>query len=263
MPKRAENRAARLGLQGLSETHGRRIEDTRGEEAFRSLDDFTRRTGLGRSVTTRLAKAGAFGSLDLGRRQALWHALGQNQKELPLFDSLDLSCGERETHQTTTDEPENENMVRFTHPTEVDLPKMSAAEEVLADYRTKGLSLDAHPIEFLRQDLDRWGVAPAARLRSLPNGGPVRVAGIVLVRQRPGTAKGITFITLEDETGVANLIVRPDVWKRWRSAALGATLLLAHGRLQRHGEVIHVLVAKLENLSHRMTELARQSRDFR
>ena len=256
----------RLGLQmlqGLSETHGRRIEDTRGEEAFRSLDDFTRRTGLGRSVTTRLAKAGAFGSLDLDRRQALWHALGQNQKELPLFDSVDPAGRVRETHQTETGEPENENMVRFTHPTEVDLPKMSAAEEVLADYRTKGLSLDAHPIEFLRQDLDRWGVAPAARLRSLPNGGPVRVAGIVLVRQRPGTAKGITFITLEDETGVANLIVRPDVWKRWRSAALGATLLLAHGRLQRHGEVIHVLVAKLENLSHRMTELARQSRDFR
>jgi len=88
------------------------------------------------------------------------------------------------------------------------------------------------------------------------------VAGIVLVRQRPGTAKGITFVTLEDETGVANLIVRPDVWKRWRSAALNATVLLAHGRLQRHGRVIHVLTTKLENLSHRMKDLGSQSRDF-
>lgn len=251
--------ALRLGLrmlEGLSESHGRRIEQVRGEKPFLSLDDFTRRTGLSRSVGARLAKAGAFASLAMDRRQALWHALGQDQKELPLFDSLDPAGRVRETHQS-------ENLATFAPPTEINLPKMSPAEEVLADYRTQGLSLDAHPMEFLRQGLDRWDVAPASRLKSLSSGGPVRVAGIVLVRQRPGTAKGITFITLEDETGVANLIVRPDVWKRWRSAALGATLLLAHGRLQRHGQVIHVLVAKLENLSHRMTELARQSRDFR
>jgi len=250
-------------LEGLSESYGRRIEQVRGGGPFLSLDDFTRRTGLGRSVATRLAKAGAFTSLALDRRQALWHALGQDQKKLPLFDSLDSTGRARETHQTKTDNTANRNLTSSTPPTEINLPKMSPAEEVLADYRTQGLSLDAHPMEFLRQGLDRWDVAPASRLKSLANGGPVRVAGIVLVRQRPGTAKGITFITLEDETGVANLIVRPDVWKRWRSAALGATLLLAYGRLQRHGQVIHVLVTKLENLSHRMTELARQSRDFR
>lgn len=232
-------------LQGMPEIEARRIEEARGNRPFGSLDDFTRRTGLGRSVATRLAKAGAFGSLGIDRREALWHALAQDQKELPLFDGHDSSG------------------VRETHPTKINLPKMSVAEEVLADYRAQGLSLDAHPMEFLREGLDRLGVAPAARLKRLPNGGPVRVAGIVLVRQRPSTAKGITFITLEDETGVANLIVRPDVWKRWRSAALGATVLLAHGRLQRHGRVIHVLTSKLENLSDRMKDLGPQSRNFR
>jgi len=247
-------------LEGTSEAHGRRIEEARGEGPFRSLDDFTRRTGLGRSVATRLAKAGAFGSLGLNRREALWHAMGQDQKALPLFDGLD-SRRVRETHQTENEGVGNEEVVRSTHPP-VDLPKMSAAEEVLADYRAQGLSLEAHPIQFLRQGLDRLGVSQASRLASLPNGGPVRVAGIVLVRQRPGTAKGITFVTLEDETGVANLIIRPDVWKRWRSAALGATILLAHGRLQRQGETIHVLCTKLENLSNRMKELGSRSRDF-
>jgi error-prone DNA polymerase len=144
----------------------------------------------------------------------------------------------------------------------VPLPKMSPAQEVLADYRATGLSLRAHPLQFLREGLERLGVAPAERLKTWPNGKPVRVAGIVLVRQRPGTAKGITFVTLEDETGQANLIIRPDVWRKFRQAALGATILLAHGRLQREGPVIHVLVSRLENLSERMEQLASQSRDF-
>lgn len=139
---------------------------------------------------------------------------------------------------------------------------MSPAQEVLADYRTTGLSLRAHPMGFLRKGLEQMGVVPAERLKTWPNGKPVRVAGIVLVRQRPSTAKGITFVTLEDETGIANLIIRPDVWKKFRAAALGATVLLAHGRLQRENEVIHVLVSGLENLSDRMAELTSQSRDF-
>ena len=139
---------------------------------------------------------------------------------------------------------------------------MSPAEEVLADYRTAGLSLRAHPLEFLRADLDKRGVVTAESLQVLPDGKLVRVAGIVLVRQRPGTAKGITFVTLEDETGTANLIVRPSVWRRYREAALGATLLLAHGRLQRQGAVIHVLTTRLEDLSPWMRQLGAQSRDF-
>jgi error-prone DNA polymerase len=149
-----------------------------------------------------------------------------------------------------------------TQEAEIPLPKMTAAEEVLADYRTAGLSLSAHPLQFLREGLDRLGVVAASRLKTWPNGKPVRVAGIVLVRQRPGTAKGITFVTLEDETGTANLIIRPDVWQKFRQAALGATVLLAHGRLQRQGLVIHVLVTRMENLSGRMNDLGPQSRDF-
>jgi len=143
------------------------------------------------------------------------------------------------------------------------LPAMSAAEEVLADYRTAGLSLRAHPLSFLRADLARRGVTPAGDLKLVPDGGPVRVAGIVLVRQRPGTAKGITFVTLEDETGQANLIIRPDVWRRFRRAAVGATLLLVHGRLQRQSDVTHILVTRIENYSDHLKELGSQSRDFR
>jgi error-prone DNA polymerase len=143
-----------------------------------------------------------------------------------------------------------------------ELPRMTPSQEVLADYRATGLSLSAHPISFLRQGLERIGVIPSKQLETWPDGRPVRVAGIVLVRQRPGTAKGITFVTLEDESGVANLIIRPDVWQRFRQDALGAKILLAAGRLQRVGRVIHVLVTRLENLSGRMEELRADSRDF-
>jgi error-prone DNA polymerase len=212
------------------------------------VDDFARRTGLSRAVIVRLAKAGAFESLRLNRRGALWHALGQGTKQerLPLFDGKE----------------DRNSQFAVPFPKAVPLPNMSPAQEVLADYCTTGLSLRAHPMSFLRKGLDAMNVVPAERLATWPNGKPVRVAGIVLVRQRPGTAKGITFVTLEDETGTANLIIRPDVWRKFRSAALGATVLLAHGRLQREGLVIHVLVSRLENLSERMQELASQSRDF-
>ena len=244
--------AVRLGfnmLHGMSSAHAERIGEVRGPRRFASLGDFGKRTGLSRAVLARLAKAGAFGSLGLDRRGALWHALAQSQESLPLFDQ-DRA---RETNQQCDATP------REASP---GLPAMSPAQEVLADYRTAGLSLRAHPLQFLRPGLDRLSVAPASQLKALPDGQPVRVAGIVLVRQRPGTAKGITFVTLEDETGIANLIVRPAVWQRFRQAALNATVLLAHGRLQRQGEVIHVLATQLEDLSHRLEDLGPQSRDF-
>ena len=234
--------ALRLGfhmLAGLSETGTRCVETARGGRPFVSMEDFARRTGLGQAVILRLSKAGAFASLEMPRRAALWHALAQQPKELPLFDTL---------------EPAADAVPA--------LPTMSEAEEVLADYRTTGLSLKAHPMSFLRAELSAQKVVPARDLATWPNGRSVRVAGLVLVRQRPGTAKGITFVTLEDETGIANLIIRPDVWARWRSAALGATILLAQGRLQRHGQVIHVLSTKLENLSERLQQLVGRSRDF-
>jgi error-prone DNA polymerase len=266
--------SVRLGfhmLQGMHEAHGRRIVEARRAGPFRSPEDFARRTGLGRAAAGRLAKAGALASFGLDRRGALWHALAEDGRELPLFDKgsgfgvqgSEKREGDREKGREGDSQNGSTNQSPYLpiSPSSP-LPKMSPAEEVLADYRSMGLSLGAHPMEFLREHLNGLGAVPARALGTLPNGGPVRVAGIVLVRQRPGTAKGITFVTLEDETGAINLIIRPDVWKRWRSAALGATILLAHGRLQRHGQVIHVLTSRLENLSDHFRELVARSRDF-
>jgi error-prone DNA polymerase len=255
-------------LHGLARVHAERIEAARGDRPFRSLEDFSQRTRLNRPVLSRLAKAGAFGSLRINRREALWHALAQDQKELPLFDHKLSSNPSRAVRSDRIDAVHLDNLGSgpdesgHYKPAAVPLPAMSAAQEVLADYQTIGLSLRAHPLEFLRQGLDRMDIVSAERLENWPDGKPVSVAGIVLVRQRPGTAKGITFVTLEDETGTANLIIRQNVWKRYRQAALGATLMLAHGRLQRQGQVIHVLCTKLEDLSQRVRELGPQSRDF-
>jgi len=239
-----ETLAMRLGMRaiiGLGEAHARRIEQARAEGPFRSWDDFTRRTRLGRAVLMRLASADAFGSLAIDRRSALWHSLAAEKQRIarPLLDALDVD-----------------------EPTPAGLPQMAPDEQVLADYNTAGLSLRAHPMEFERPQLDRWGIVPASRLGALRNGRFVRVAGIVLVRQRPGTARGITFVTLEDETGNTNLVVRSDVWQRYYRAARTATVLVAHGRLQKAGEVIHVVVSKLEDLSDLLAGLRSQSRDF-
>jgi error-prone DNA polymerase len=237
--------ALRLGLRmisGLREVHARTIEEARlAAGPFRGWDDFMRRTRLGRAVVSRLAGADAFGSLRLGRREALWQALAEEKKPLalPLFDPL---------------EPEDELPAT--------LPRLQSREEVLADYRTAGLSLRAHPIQFERSRLERLNVVPAARLATHPPDRTVRVAGIVLVRQRPSTAKGITFVTLEDETGTANLIIRQDVWRRFYRVARTAAALIAQGRLQHQSDVIHVLVTKLEDLSESLRGLESQSRDF-
>ena len=139
---------------------------------------------------------------------------------------------------------------------------MPLEQQVVADYQAAGLSLKAHPLAFQRSRLEELKVLPAARLAALADGRPVRVAGLVLVRQRPATAHGITFVTLEDETGTVNLIIKQDVWQKFYRAARTATLLLAQGRLQSKAEVIHVLVSRLEDLSELLADLDSQSRDF-
>jgi error-prone DNA polymerase len=144
----------------------------------------------------------------------------------------------------------------------VALPVASPLSEVVADYRATGLSLRNHPMKFLRPALDRMRVAKASDLAVLPVDRLVKVAGLTLMRQRPGTASGITFVTLEDETGFANLIVRPEIWERYHHAARTATAMLAHGRLQRQDNVIHVLVTRLDDLSRRIDDLGVSSRDF-
>jgi error-prone DNA polymerase len=227
--------ALRLGfrmVKGLSQSQVAQILAARTDGPFNSFEDFARRTRLTSAVLTRLSKADAFGSLTVGRRQALW-------KSLPAQEDFG---------------PNEEPAVA--------LPSAAPLSEVVADYRATGLSLRDHPMKFLRPALERMGVAKASDLAVLPVDGFVKVAGLTLMRQRPGTASGITFVTLEDETGFANLIVRPEVWERYHHAARTATAMLAHGRLQRQDNVIHVLVSRLDDLSRRIDDLGVSSRDF-
>jgi error-prone DNA polymerase len=234
----------RLGLPqilGLGETDARAIQSARRDGLFTTITDFARRTGLGPAVISRLASANAFGSLALGRRGALWQALAVEppRHDLPLLKSLP---------------PEDDPLVP--------LPQMAPQDEVFADYRTTSLSLREHPIAFHREWLTSQKILPAAELAYTKDGRMVDVAGLVLVRQRPSTAKGITFVTLEDETGVANLIIRPDIWQKFYRPARTASALVAHGRLQNQQDVIHVLVTRLNDLSELIRGMRSQSRDF-
>ena len=236
-----EEKAVRLGMRmvvGLPRAQAALVEQTRLAGPFRSMDDFVHRSRVRPSIVKLLAGADACGSLALNRRQSLWQSLSQEAQPQPLFDGL--------SHAETP----------------IELPALDAEEEVFADYRSAGLSLKGHPVSFFRSRMNQLGIVPAARLADLPDGRFIRVGGLVLVRQRPSTAKGITFVTLEDETGVANLIVRMDVWERFYQAARTASALLAHGRLQKHEEVIHVLATRLENLAGRLSQMKSQSRDF-
>ena len=146
---------------------------------------------------------------------------------------------------------------------QAELPVLNLQEQVYADYQSSGLSLRAHPIGFHREALSELGARTAKQLEECRNNSFVRVAGIVLLRQRPSTAKGITFVALEDETGVANLVVRQPVWDRYYRVARSSPAWLAHGKLERKESVIHVVVQRLEDLSEQMEQLQVRSRDFR
>jgi len=241
-------------IDGLREIFGHAIERARDAGPFTSIDDFTHRTGLGQAVVKRLAEADAFGSIGANRRQALWESLGQEKK--PLEKGV----------RTIFSQDEQIVLTPFC------LPEMSLREEVIADYRTAGLSLRAHPISFHRRELDQLGVTTAAGLAEMENETPVRVAGLVLLRQRPGTAKGITFVTLEDETGTMNLVVHQHTWDRFYRVARSAPAWLVHGHVQttrgapdshKHAAaVIHVVVRRIEALAKGLAALEIKSRDF-
>lgn len=237
--------ALRLGLRevlGLPQTAAEQLVTERQQHGlFASLTDFAIRTQLPAAIITKLSDSDTFASLG-NRRTMLWEALAQNHRDhdRPL---LGLAKPQEAMH--------------------IPLPQLSPAEEVRADYRTTGLSLKAHPLSFYRAELDAIRITRAADLAQLRNGQFVRVAGLVLLRQRPGTAKGITFMTLEDETGVANLIVRMEVWRRFYKAARTASALIASGQLQNHENVVHVLVRKLDDMTEHCHGIAQKSRDFR
>jgi len=137
----------------------------------------------------------------------------------------------------------------------VRLPEMRLGEHIVSDYAFLELSLKAHPMALLRQSFSREGVVRAIEFGTIEPGSLVTVAGLVLVRQRPGSASGVVFVTLEDETGIANLVVWPDTFERFRADLMGASLLSCHGRLQREGLVIHVVAERLADLSKRLAHL--------
>jgi error-prone DNA polymerase len=233
--------AVRLGLRlvkGLSAAPADRIAECRRESGpFRSIDHFQEVTQLSVRVIAKLSEADAFASLPKTRRHALWETLALPEERPPLPMAL------------------REETIPM-------LPTQTYGQEIQADYSTCGLSLKGHPVEIVRKELAQLQVVPAAKVWQRPHRSWVSVAGIVLIRQRPGTAKGIVFETLEDETGIVNLIVRPDVYEQYRSVARHASLLQADGYVERYGQVQHVLAIRLYDLSDVLTGYLLRSRDF-
>lgn len=227
-PKEDGEFAVRLGLRqidGMSETQVEIIEELRGG-GYDTPEDLRQRTGLSRSVLECLAAADAFRSMGLDRRKALWAIRGQTQ-EAPaeLFAATDT----REQGEEA----------------DVQLPQMPKSEHVIQDYHATRLSLKAHPVSFLRERYKKIGMRATKEIYDLRSGSRVMVAGIVLVRQRPGTASGVVFVTLEDETGVANLIVWPKVMERFRPIVMGAYLMVVKGRVQTADNVTHILAEEI------------------
>lgn len=231
----------RLGwrlLRGMTKSAANAIVAARQAGPFVSQADFARRTGLRRHELSLLAEANAFASVATNRRLAVWDAMPALEVS-PLFHRVDGL------------------------PEEVDLPPMSPVQEVVADYQTGGLSLRAHPLSFVRSELDECRVTRAAELAQVEADRRYRVAGLVLHRQRPSTAKGITFMTIEDETGTANLVIHVAVWSRFRIVARSAAAIIAHGILERKYDVIHLVVDRLDDLTAILGPLGNKSRDFR
>ena len=245
--------AIRLGLEqvhGLGEAAGRRIEQARRTSQFRLPRDLVRRAEIDRESLMHLARAGALASLGLDRRRAVWEAMQcvEQPGRRPLLVDLD--------------DDDDDGIDGL-------LPAITRQDEVIADYRTGGLSLEAHPLEFERGWLESIGVAPIDEAVAAPEGRRVKIAGIVLTRQRPATAKGLFFLTVEDETGVANVVVYPDVWEVAPPATRRAAVLVVQGRIQRRGTVVHVLATQLEAAvpartgpAPSLAALPRMSRDF-
>jgi error-prone DNA polymerase len=245
--KRKPANALRLGFRqvgGLSDTDATAIVTARAAAPFTSLEDFAARTGLPVHKLKTLAEADVFRSIGLDRRQALWAVSRYAETGtpasllagLPLFAAADAS-------------PLGPEAV-------VKLPDMPLGEHVLADYIAIRMSLKAHPMALLRPEFDRRDYLQSARLRTLPSGPFVKVAGIVLIRQRPGTASGVIFSTLEDETGIANIIIWPKVFEEYRRIVLGARLLGVRGQLQSAEGVIHVIAREMFDMSGHLATLA-------
>jgi error-prone DNA polymerase len=233
--------ALRLGLRlvkGLSEEAAERVVTARAQAQFANVQDLARRASLARRELEALADAGALRELSGNRHLTFWQVAGSEQ-ELPLAPVPRAA----------------EGTPLLAPPTE--------GQNIAADYRTQGLTLGRHPLALLRADLTAAHIVTSADLRDLPHGRVVRVAGIVTARQRPQSAGGVMFITLEDETGTVNLIVWERVWSRARRIASGSRLLEVAGMLQKEGLVTHVVAQKLFDRTGMLGSIVTQSRDFR
>jgi error-prone DNA polymerase len=247
-PRHAEMReiiltrnAVRLGfrqVKGLSKDRMVAFVERRGD-GYDSVRDVWLRSGLDVDEIEKLAEADAFRSIGLGRREALWAVKALDRKAavefLPLFDRPNLALRDHEPATT--------------------LPAMPPGEHVIHDYRMLGLSLKAHPVSFLRERLDAAGITPSAHLPSVLDGRRIWVAGLVLVRQRPGNGKAI-FLTLEDEGGIANIIVWERRFSRYRSVVMGSRFIRVRGRVQSESGVIHIIAEHIEDLTPWLSELS-------
>jgi error-prone DNA polymerase len=228
----------RLGLRqikGLKQPDAEALVLAR-EAGARTIEDFARQGRLTRRSLELLAEADAFASLGYTRREALWAVKGLAgewgaEKDAPLL--LRQSLKEAQ----------------------VELPFMSLPQNVAEDYRTLSLSVKEHPVRFFRDELARQRIVRCADLAAVRDRQRLSVGGLVLVRQRPGTAKGVVFMTLEDETGIANIIVWRDAFEAHRRTVMTSSFLVVHGQVQRQGEVIHVVAEGFTDLSHRLSEL--------
>ena len=252
-----EQPSVRLGLhfiRGLPSEAAQTIVQARlAGGVFTSMEQMARRCQIGKAVLATLADADALGSLAGDRRAAVWQSLGRNEApdRQPLFDDVingdvingDVMNGDEEAIPAA-------------------LVSMMPLEEVHADYETTGLSLKAHPISFVRSELEVRRCVRASDLAGLRDGRHVRVAGLVLMRQRPGTAKGINFVTLEDETGSMNLVMFPAVWQRFFRIARISNAWLVDGKLENRQGVIHVIVGRITDMTDEVDGLTLKSRDF-
>jgi error-prone DNA polymerase len=227
-------------LLGLRQVRGFKADDAKlvieAREGCTTVTEFVRRSRLSRRTLELLAEADAFRSLGLDRRQALWAVKGlagelNAERDAPLL------------------------MRQKAREVQVELPFMSQPQHVAEDYRTTSLSLKGHPISFFRADLVREGVRPCEALSAARNRQRISVGGLVLVRQRPGTAKGVVFLTIEDETGIANIVTWRDVFEANRRAVMSATFLVVHGQVQAANNVVHVVAERFTDLSERLSEL--------
>ena len=233
--------AMRLGLRmvkGLSEESGRLIVERRSASGYESIQQLVEQVGLDRRELGVLASAGALEVLEGHRHRARWAVAGV-EEPTPLLTSMDR-------YEATP---------LLRKPTE--------GQDIVADYQSLGLTLGRHPVQLLRHRLDRYRYLQAERLSGLADGAAIGVAGIVITKQRPGTASGVIFVTLEDETGYVNLVVWAQVAEQYRAALLNSKLLGVQGEVQIEGDVIHVIAKRLVDHSELLGNLVVTSRDFR